>query len=570
MLKKIITSAVIVVLIVVAAVTFVIYNNNNNDTTADKTVDPNGEILYGSSEPKTGLIPSNTNETGGGIPIDLIFAKLIAYDNLDGSIKNEVAESITPNEDLTVYDVKLKDSFKFTNGETVDADSFINAWNFAANASNAQKNASFFSLIKGASLINPDDENVDLDSLKGKTLEGLKKINDFEFQITLEESSVTFPLQLGYSAFSPLPKAAFTDENGVVTDVVNKNFGENPIGNGPYKFVEWKHDEQIVITKNDDYKGVRQPKNGSIKFVIYSGDSTDTQLADIASGNLDVMASTGGARYVAQKEDPNIQWNIQPSPTMDAVEVPVYLEHFGQNEEGKLRRQALSYALDRDSLRNSGDGTGKDMSTVCPAIKTISGCDLEVSNKDILSFNPEKAKELWAQADAISKFENPSLDLWYNADSGGKDQFELICNSWKNTLGISSVAQPTPDFKTLLRQRDEGTVKGAYRAGWLPDYPSIENYLAPLYMSNASSNTSQFADPEFDKLVENGQRAKTLDEANALFKKAAEYIVDQSIAIFESEGTRKAAYSLNVKFNPEEVSGWDGYPALYAFEKIKK
>ena len=47
---------------------------------------------------------------------------------------------------------------------------------------------------------------------------------------------------------------------------------------------------------------------------------------------------------------------------------------------------------------------------------------------------------------------------------------------------------------------------GPFRAGWQMDYPLIQNFLQPLYYTNASSNDGKWSNPEFDKLV---------DEANA-------------------------------------------------------
>ncbi len=74
--------------------------------------------VYGTN-PQNPLIPTATNEVGGGDPLDNLFSGLVAY-NTDGSVTNEVAESIEPNEDSTVWTVKLKDGQKFTDGSRRD------------------------------------------------------------------------------------------------------------------------------------------------------------------------------------------------------------------------------------------------------------------------------------------------------------------------------------------------------------------------------------------------------------------------------------------------------------------
>ena len=74
----------------------------------------NGVISVYGVNPQNPLIPTATNEVGGGDPIQNLFAGLMAY-NADGSVVNEVAESIEPDDSQKTWTVKLKD-WKFTDG----------------------------------------------------------------------------------------------------------------------------------------------------------------------------------------------------------------------------------------------------------------------------------------------------------------------------------------------------------------------------------------------------------------------------------------------------------------------
>ncbi|WP_235500992.1 ABC transporter substrate-binding protein, partial [Agreia sp. Leaf244] len=123
-----------------------------------------------------------------------------------------VAESIE-TDDAQNYTIKIKPGLKFTNGDPVDANSFVDAWQYGALLSNAQLSSYFFEDIEGFSY--------DADS----PLTGLKVVDDTTFTVALTSPKSDFPLRLGYSAFYPLPKTAFEDMAA---------FGENPIGNGPY------------------------------------------------------------------------------------------------------------------------------------------------------------------------------------------------------------------------------------------------------------------------------------------------------------------------------------------------
>ncbi len=106
-------------------------------------------------EPQNPLIPTNTNEVGGGKILDAIFAGLVYYD-AKGAPVNDMAESIE-SDDAQNYTIKIKADQKFTNGEPVTAESFVKAWNYGAALDNAQLSSYFFESIKGFSY----DENVD-------------------------------------------------------------------------------------------------------------------------------------------------------------------------------------------------------------------------------------------------------------------------------------------------------------------------------------------------------------------------------------------------------------------------
>ena len=68
---------------------------------------------------------------------------------------------------------------------------------------------------------------------------------------------------------------------------------------------------------------------------------------------------------------------------------------------------------------------------------------------------------------------------------------------------------PTVDFATYNKKIDAGELKGIFRAGWQMDYPSIENFLTPLYAKGAlppGSNWVLYDNPEFEKLTGPGGR----------------------------------------------------------------
>ena len=91
-------------------------------TACSSGINPNAIVLNG-SEPQNPLLPGQTAETGGGKILTQIFSELVRYD-VDGNAVLDVAESIEPNDDNTVWTVKLHQDRKFSDGTPVKAENF--------------------------------------------------------------------------------------------------------------------------------------------------------------------------------------------------------------------------------------------------------------------------------------------------------------------------------------------------------------------------------------------------------------------------------------------------------------
>lgn len=96
-----------------------------------------GVISVEIGEPQNGLVPSNTYETEGGQVIGALFTGLTKLD-ADNKIVNAMAQSVE-SPDNKVWTIKLKSGYTFHNGEKVTAQSFVDAWNYGANQTNAQQ-----------------------------------------------------------------------------------------------------------------------------------------------------------------------------------------------------------------------------------------------------------------------------------------------------------------------------------------------------------------------------------------------------------------------------------------------
>ena len=464
-------------------------------STSGNATEGSNVITAFDSEPQNGLIPGNTNETGGGRPIDLLFAGLVSFDK-DGKAQNEVAESITANDDATQYDIKLKDGWKF--------------------------------------------------------------VNDHEFTVDLSQSDSAFATKLGYSGFYPMPESFYKDP---------KAFGESPVSDGPYKFDSWDHDKEIKLVKNPDYKGNRKVNNGGVTFKIYT--DANAAYADVQAGNLDVMDTVPSADSKTFESDSSVVPYNKAGSVIQTFTIPSDLEHWKTStEEGQLRRQALSMAIDRQAICDkvlNGLGT--------PAVEFTSpktpGYSDSLKGNENLKYNKKKAKELWEKANAISPWtSDDKLTFSYNADGGAKPIFEAVVNSVKNTLDIDVTTNPVPTFQEFRNDVTGRKMTGAFRTGWQPDYPSPENYLYQLYSSDAAdgngSNDGDYKNSEFDDLCSKAAAAQTTDEANKLYQQAQEILLNDlpAIPLYYSNANGVAASGVK-----NFVMNWQNVPVYNEISK---
>ena len=452
-------------------------------------------ITTNGSEPQNPLIPTNTNEVGGGKIIDAIFAGLIYY-AADGAPVNDVAESIE-TDDAQNYTITIKSGLTFTNGEEVTASSFVDAWNYGALLSNAQLSSYFFEPIEGFSY----DEDSELT--------GLEVVDDTTFTVALNQPESDFPLRLGYSAFYPLPASAFDDIEA---------FGENPIGNGPYMLDgddAWQHNEKINLVVNPDYEGGRAAMNDGLEIVFYA--TQEAAYADLQGGNLDVLDAIPDGALASFEGELGDRAVNQPAAVFQSFTIPERLAHFS-GEEGQLRRAAISMAINREEVTDVIFEGSRTPATDFTS-PVIDGYSDSLEGSEVLEFNADEAVRLWAEADAISPWDG-QFGLAYNADGGHQGWVDAVTNQIRNTLGIDAVGVPYPTFaeaRTLITER---TIQTAFRTGWQADYPALFNFLGPIYGTGAGSNDGDYSSAEFDALLKEGLSETDLDAANELFQQA--------------------------------------------------
>lgn len=515
-----------------------------------------GIVTVGNGEPQNPIIPTMTNEVFGSKVTSNIFAGLVYYD-AEGVVHNEVAESIE-SEDNQVWNITLKDGWTFSDGTPVTAESFVNAWNYGAYGPNAQNLSYFFEPIEGFADLQLAEDQFDEEGapLEGEVpaaeeMSGLEVVSDTEFTVTLTQPESDFPLRLGYSAFYPLPESFFEDPEAA---------GEAPIGNGPYVLETWEHNSLIELRPNESYQGDREVQNGGVDLVAYTDE--DSAYNDLLDGNLDIVTNVPASAFGTFEEELGDRAVNQPAAVIQVINVPEYVEGF-QGEAGLLRRQAISMAIDRDQITETVFSGSRTPATDFTS-PVINGWSEDLEGNEVLQYDPEEAKRLWDEAEAIEPWGDEPLYIASNADSDHQSWVDPTCNGIRDTLGIDCEFDAYPTFDEFLDARDNDEIKGLFRGGWQADYPAMGNFLGPIYGTGAGSNDMGYSSEEFDAKMTEANGAPDAETAVELYKEAQTILFQDlpGIPLWYNNATGGWSESVD-----NVVFGWDSDPLLYQVTK---
>lgn len=473
-----------------------------------------GTVSASWGDPQNPLEPANTNEVQGGKVLDMIFRGLKRYNAETGAAEDMLAQKIDTS-DSQNFTITIKDGWKFSNGEAVTAQSFVDAWNYGASLKNNQKNAYFFGYIEGYDKVHPETGSQSAD-----TLSGLKVTGTNTFTVKLNQKFSTFPDTLGYSAYSPLPKAFFDDHAAWV---------KKPIGNGPYTIDSYTKGSQMALVKWDDYPGDDKAQNGGVTLKVYT--DNNTAYNDLLAGNLDLVDDVPAAQLKNAKSDLNGRYINTPAGIIQTLAFPFYDPKWDTSGATKVR-QGLSMAINRQQITDTIFQKTRTPATdwTSPVLGKDGGFQDGLCG-DSCKYNPTEAKKLVEEGGGLP---GGQVKISYNADTGShKEWVDAVCNSINNALGNDKacVGNPIGTFADFRNQIGQHKMPGPFQAGWQMDYPLIQNFLQPLYYTNASSNDGQWSNKDFDNLVDQANAETDTSKAIKLFQQAEGVVRDNMAAI---------------------------------------
>jgi ABC-type transport system substrate-binding protein len=329
---------------------------------------------------------------------------------------------------------------------------------------------------------------------KASSISGLTARDDSTLVVVLDEAFPIFPKLLA------MPVAA------IVPDSTPANFGEHPIGTGPWRFVEWKHDDYVKFARNDKYWGGPAASDSLMARVIAE---PSTAVAEFESGNVDIL-------YIPESD--TRQWENTDERSATLTSAPgLRLWYMAINTtRGPLKdvrvRQAINYAVDaRTLLDQLIGGRGNVAGGVIPP--ALDGGD----STRHYAYDTTKAKQLLADAGYANGID---VDLW----TGQTPPFPRLAEAIQSYLAKVGI-------RAKIVQRESAAMREAARKGetdlalkdWFADYPDAENFLYPLLHSankGVGGNVSFYQSQAFDKLVDAARREPDDAKRVTLYRQA--------------------------------------------------
>ena len=296
------------------------------------------------------LNPFNTGAFSDSYIFCQVYETLFTVDD-NGVAQGQLAESYEISDDALTYTIKLVEDATFTNGEPVKASDVVFTYEYAKDF--AAKTA-FYGMVESVTAL--DDYTVEF-KLDGPT-----------------------PLFLGHTQQMPIVSEKFVTENG-------GDISQVACGSGPYAITSYDPATKVVLEAREDYR-LGQAAVTDVELCYISDGST--AAVQLETGDLNFMALQPTSVALFESNDDFV---TQKTPSMYCALITMNTEV--APFDNKAFRQALSYAVDRESIViTSFEGLGTP--AYLQADENTFGVDMSAA--DDYSYNPEKAKEKLAEA----------------------------------------------------------------------------------------------------------------------------------------------------------------------------
>lgn len=444
-----------------------------------------------------------------------------------------VAEDWDISEDGKTYTFHLRENAKWSNGDPVVAEDFVYAWKYMLNPETASAAAFLGYFIEGAEAYNSGEgsaDDVKITAIDEKTLE-----------VVLAQPTGFFLDVLTNPAFFPIHhKIAEENPNWHAE-------ADTFVGNGPFKLDAWEHNVEMVFSKNEHYWDAGVVKLDKVHFAMVN--DTNTQYQMFESGDLDT------ASIPPELSDQLIEGDnvfIGPYGGLEFYRFNITMEPF----QNKKIRQAFAFAVNREDIATYvvKNGVEPAYGFINPGYTSPTGSDFRDANGDLVTFDPEKAKQLLEEGMAEEGYDElPPITLTYSTSDTNKAVAEALQSMYQENLGVE-VKLENQEWNVFSDAQKALELQFS-RSSFINDYNDPVNFLES-FITDSYMNRTGFSNPEYDELITKG-KTETDEE------KRWEYLYEAEKLLAEEMVAMPIRYYNTVVLEAEGVEGILRHPVGY-------
>jgi oligopeptide transport system substrate-binding protein len=333
---------------------------------------------------------------------------------------------------------------------------------------------------------------------------GVRALDDYTFQVTLESPTAYFVKMLYHQFFRPVPQQAIEQWGNAFWTKPG-----NIVTSGAFKLAEWRPYERIIVVRNTEFWDNANTKLDKIIFPAIEQLTTEMNL--YKAGEVDCTRSNAvPPPWQNQLKETKKDYVYGPYLQLQALAIKTTLPPLTDVRV----RKALSMAINREIIANQAPGRLPTTSFV----PRMEGYENAVGE----SYNPEKARQLLAEAGFPGGRGFPQLEILYNTAESNKQTMEFVQQMWKKELGIN-IELTNVEWRVYLANTKADKLKfnGFARWAWIGDYVDPNTFLE-LVTPNSDNNRTAWKDPKYESMlaaanaeIDSAKRMKMLHDAES-------------------------------------------------------
>ncbi len=539
-----------VLFIFAAAITVTLSNCAPQSSTAPTT---NGSaaagdastLVFGSGGDPANLEPGNVEDSNSIYVQQQIYDRLVEYKPGSTELEPGLATEWSASEDGRTWTFKLRQGVKFHDGTPFNAEAVkvnVERWWDPKSKLGFRDAGKTYAIWEGL-----------FGGYKGSAesiLQAVNVVDDSTIEFVLKEPFAAFPAAIGSGYFGIASPTAI-EKAGADYGIA----GSQAVGTGPYKFVEWRTGDRLLLEKNPDYWQAGLPKTEKVVFRFIKEPSA--RLAELRSGSIDFTVDIAPDQLKELQSDQNLKEVRRPPFNVGYLALNPSYEPLAKKEV----RQAIAMSLNRKAIVDSfWSGLATSNSFFMPeSLKQY-----QDSSQADYEYNPEKAKKMLADAGYPDGFD---LEMWYMPVS--RPYFPTpkpIAEAFAADLGAVGIRVKlnTKDWAAYLNDRFKKPGYQAFMMGWTGDYGDPDNFLYYHFGPGGTKDIGDWKNAQAFKLLDQARQESDDTKRAPLYSQVEKIAFDEAVRV-------PIVHSEPLLAQRTNISGWVPSPlANETFATIEK